>query len=334
MDDSDSTISGKKVSVEKIDSIRIEYLGNPTVHDLDPKSKLVLFMDHKESAQIIHVASFEGEILYTFSKWGDVPDNYGNLMAPLKITGRNSFLVYGSKGFMTYMVDGSLKSTVQHADAPYQGFNRIGLGLGIEELGNGYLIPNLWGGVSVPNGGEDYQKLHPLMYLDPTTGKSIPIASIPNSSIFLSGKYFFNNAWDPAFTITEDRMMVAFGLEPVVYIFERNPPYRLIGEFDLELPEYQYFKGVNDFSTDVRFFGQARTSGKILNIKMVESYLLVAYFPGFSGEDTEESFIPRSPEEARRFWEGVRQKYPHRMAVFDSSGHLISDFVLEGLLPT
>ena len=108
----------------------------------------------------------------------------------------------------------------------------------------------------------------------------------------------------------------------------------MIGEFDLELPEYQYFKGVNDFSTDVRFFGQARTSGKILNIKMVESYLLVAYFPGFSGEDTEESFIPRSPEEARRFWEGVRQKYPHRMAVFDSSGHLISDFVLEGLLPT
>lgn len=97
------------ISIEKLDSIRINYLGSPTFHDIDPVSKKVLFMEHKETSQVITVADFEGSVLASFSKWGNFPDTYGNLLASLKISGRDSIMAYGSKGFLTYDFDGALQ---------------------------------------------------------------------------------------------------------------------------------------------------------------------------------------------------------------------------------
>jgi hypothetical protein len=94
----------------------------------------VLFLEHKESSQIITVASFDGQVLSSFSKWGDMPDSYGNLMASLNIIGSNSFMAYGSRGFFAYTFEGKLQSYVKHSGDPYIGFNRIGIGVGMERL--------------------------------------------------------------------------------------------------------------------------------------------------------------------------------------------------------
>lgn len=58
---------------------------------------------------------------------------------------------------------------------------------------------------------------------------------------------------------------------------------------------------------------------------------MIAYFPGFDASDREESFSSnRSPD----FWERMREKYPLRIAVLDSQGKVINDFVPEGLVAT
>jgi hypothetical protein len=94
-----SSQSSNRVSLEKIDSIQIDYLGNPTVHDIDPSSKVVIFMEHREFSEDIFVAGFDGKIKASFSKFGDMPDTYGRLLSSLRISDEKSILAYGVRGF-------------------------------------------------------------------------------------------------------------------------------------------------------------------------------------------------------------------------------------------
>jgi len=333
-DKNNAEISNKWVTFEMLDSIRIDYLGSPTVHDLDPGSKKLIFMEHKEISQIINIADFDGSILASFSKWGDVPDSYGGLMASLRIVDYNSFVAYGTKGFLTYDFEGKHQSLVKHINSPYRGFGQIGLGSGMQESKGRYLYINQVPQSITKNEVNFYEKLRPLTWLDHETGENEPIIQFPENSIFRSGKYFFRNSWAPAFTLVDDLIYVAFGIEPVIYSYEASPPYSLVSSISLDLPDYRYFKGAATYSTtDVRFFGQARTSGKVLNIKKIDKYFVIAYFPGHDALDTEEAFTNKSPDEARAFYDKIHKKYPHRIAILDSLGRMVNDFVPEGLSP-
>lgn len=88
--------SDKTAFFEKLDSIQIYHLGNPVVHDLDPVSRKVLFMENNAygRGEEIFVADFGGDILGSFIKDGDTRDTYGHIMAPLVIDGENSFMAY------------------------------------------------------------------------------------------------------------------------------------------------------------------------------------------------------------------------------------------------
>lgn len=176
-----------------------------------------------------------------------------------------------------------------------------------------------------------YTDMYLLNWLDPKTGKKEPFVQFPESCIFRNGKHFFRNAWDPVYHLADDRIYVAFGLEPVIYVFDDKPPYPLLSSLPLDLPEYRYFKGAEEFSPNWTFFGLRFTSGMILNIKKIDGYFLVAYFPGYNNEDTEMRFSDKSPEEAVAFNDRMKKKYPHRISVLDSAGRVINDFVPEGL---
>ncbi|MBN7817355.1 hypothetical protein [Algoriphagus pacificus] len=326
--------TGEKVySLEKLDSIKIPYLGNPTVHDIDPSSRTVLFMEHMLSSQEIILADFDGTIRNTFSKWGDVPDSYGNLIAPLLIDNSNSFIAYGSRGFLTYDFNGELLSRVKHPDFDYFGFNRIGLGGGMEKSGNRLLYVN----IEIPDYSKNerkfYEELKILTWLDQSTGEKEPFISFPNSSIFRGDNFFFNNAWDPAFTIADNFVYVVFGVEPVIYSYDKHPPYSLISKTNLELPEYNYFKGAEKITSDVSFFGQRRTSGRILNIKKIGEFFIIVYFPGFDFTDTQEQFENKSREESMLFQKRMNEKYPHKVAILNNKGKVLSHFPMEGFIP-
>jgi|SRR5690554_6113515 len=148
--------------------------------------------------------------------------------------------------------------------------------------------------------------------------------------IFRKGNFFFSDAWEPVFHTEQDQLYIIFGLDPAIYVYENQVPFSLITSFPIELPDYHCFKGAEKYnSDDVRFYGQRRTSGKILNIKKIGEYYLLAYFPGYNVQDTEESFSNnRSPD----FWDRMWEKYPTRIAVLDTQGTVINNFVPDGLL--
>src|SRR5690606_40084399 len=106
-------------------------------------------------------------------------------------------------------------------------------------------------------------------------------------------------AWDPVYHPADDRIYVSFGLEPVIYVFDDSPPYSLLSSLPLDLPEYRYFKGADEYSSHWTFFMLRFTSGMVLNIKKFDGDFLVAYFPGYNSEDTEMRFSDIRSEERR-----------------------------------
>ena len=323
--------SSKVISFEKLDSIQIDYLGNPTVHDIDPKSGTILFMEHKQSMEDIMVANFKGEILASFSKLGDVPDGYGALMSTLRIQGDNTFLVYGYNGFMTYDFSGKLLSRVKLKTFQVPYFRRDAMGFGMEKSGNRYVYPDQ----VVPNGINKfetrfYEEMDLMFWLNPKSGNREPFIKLPRSSLFRNGKHFYINAWEPIFTIENDLMYVVFGSEPVINIYSLIEPYSLLSSIPFDLHDYRYFSGSIDNSVDPTLMF---TSGSVLNIKKINHYFVIAYFPGYSSEDKEAESENKSQQENLLFRERMLNKYAKRIAIIDTFGNNIIDFVPDRLAP-
>jgi len=327
---SNEGVNISSVTFEKLDSIQIEYLGNPLVHDIDPKSGTILFMEHGAYQEEIHVADFEGTINHSFTKFGDLPDTYGILFSPLMITGENSFVAYCIKGLITYDLSGNFVSrTVIEGIQPYN-FRRtsMGFGLGISEAG--YIYIDQGSRKADYSDLNLYREVSPIICINPLNGEQTSIIKIPESSIYLNGKHFFRDAWAPVFEVTKEHLYVAFGVEPVIYTYENKPLFTLLAETAIDLPNYHYFKGQNNSNVD---FMWVMISGRIDNIKKVDGYFIIGYFPGYDVIDSAENFENKSPNEARDFGERMRKKYRHRIAVVDSLGNLVSDFEPEGLDP-
>jgi hypothetical protein len=314
--------------LEKIDSIQIDYLGNPTIHDIDPSSQVVIFMEHREFSKDIFVAGFDGEIKASFSKFGDMPDTYGRLMSTIRILEKNRFLVYGYKGFLVYDMEGNLVSITKYPDFKMPDYVPKLMGSGFELMDGKYIYINQ---DSPPNFDYSDKKLYDEMYLlktlDPLTGEIKPIIKFPNHSIFKNGKYFFRSAWDPVFHVEKNSVYVVFGLEPVIYNFSAYPPYELNSTVELKLPDFKYFKGASEYSDVESFWLLRLTTGMIFNIKKVDNYYLIGYFPGYDETDVQLFSENKTPEESIIFREQMQRKYPARLAVADSTGKILHDFV-------
>jgi len=324
----------EKITLEKLDSIQINYVGKYQVHDLDPVYKTVVFVDHFDvSSEDILLANFDGSIINSFSKFGDVPDGYGGLMSSIRLSDDNQILVFGSKGFITYDFEGNLVSRIKAIDFQPLNSTPISMGKGMEKLSDRYLYVNQ----DIPQNRsysdkEIYNEMNLLKWWSPTTGEQESFAQFPESSIYRSGKYFYPNSWAPAYSISDDKIYAAFGLEPVIYVFDTNPPYSLLSSIPLDLPEYSYFEGRDKYSRDLNFFFlSVVTSGRIFNIKKVDGYFLVAYIQGYSPADIEMRMAKKSEEETIDFNNRMDENYPVHLAILDSLGKLVNDIVPNGL---
>ncbi len=316
----------------KLDSIQIDYLGNPTVHDLDPVSETLIFMEHGEYSEEIMVADFDGNILASYSKLGDMPDSYGGLMSTLRINSDSSFIVYGYHGFMTYDFSGKLQSRVKLIDFQVPNFQMKAMGHGMERLGKRYVYIDQGSHQIDDSSPDQYQKLGLLNWLDPETGQKEPFVQFPETSIFNNGKYFFKNAWMPVFTAYDGLIHVVFGVEPTIYIYDSSPPYPLISSIPIELADYRVYKGKDNDDGGFNFISLMASTARILNIKKIEGYYIIAYSTGFNEIDQMEYFSDKSPEEAKVFRERMEKKYPHRIAIVDSLGNCLNDFVPKELM--
>lgn len=324
-----SETSLKSITFEKLDSIKIFYLGSPTVHDIDPVTETVLFMEHREFSEEILVANFDGQLRNSFSKMRDVPDSYGGLMSTLRIDSDSSFIAYGFNGFLRYDFTGELQSRVKLKEFRVPNLTQKAMGFGMEKLESKYVYIDQGSGDIDYSSIASYNEIRLLNWLDPKTGEKEPFIQFPESSLFKSGKHFFRDSWTPAFTASDDHIYIAFGVEPVIYLYQSYHPYSLVSSIALDLPGYQNYKGTDLYVIDLSLWG---TSGKIDNIKRIDGLFVVAYSPGYNESDLRELYTNKPSQESRDFYQKMLKKYPPRIAILDSLGHLVSDFDTKGML--
>ncbi|MCE7055022.1 hypothetical protein LZF95_10085 [Algoriphagus sp. AGSA1] len=308
------------LSVEIIDTIRIDYLGNFTVHDIDPVGEHVLFMEHRGHGETIYVADFSGQVLYSYSKYLDTKDTYGKLKSTIKLLGENSFFVYGSQGLITYKLDGTLVSKIRPDDYSLPYGARIGMGSSLIPYQNKLLYP---GQNNMPRDyfePEFYEEVQFLTWLDPATGEIEKFNNLPDTSLLRSGKFYHSDATRPNAELVGNSIYVAYGIEPAIYEFSADPPYELRSSFTIDLPEYHYFEGASKYINDVHLFGNGITSGRITNILKVGEYWLVTYFPGYNATDRNGSFENKKPEVRDEFWQEMREKYKSKTIALNKEG--------------
>ncbi|MCH7401032.1 hypothetical protein ACFOUP_02000 [Belliella kenyensis] len=321
----------QKVSLVKQDSIHINYLGNPSVHDINPKTGTILFVNSEETKETIHVANFDGEVEFSYPKFGDMPDTYGILFAPLKIIGVNEFLAYGINGLLSYDFTGKNISKTRISEIHPYNFARRSMGYAIGEIEEHYIYIDQGSRSADYSDLKIYEEVHTMIIIHKSTGEKTPIIKIPSSSLYRNGQFFHRDDWAPIFEITDENLMVIFGGEPRIYFFDKIYPFDLIKYIDLSLPNYNYFQGDPQFNPDS--FRRWFSSGQIHTITYFEDHFVVGYFPGYDSQDQIESMENKSPEEARAFGTRMREKYLDRVAIFDSTGELLFDFAPEDYHP-
>ena len=321
---SDQNSDLKNITLEKLDSIQIEYLGNPRVHDIDPKSGTVLFMEHGDTFEDIYVADFEGNIRHSYTKAGDMPDTYGRLFAPLKIMGENEYMAYGINGLLTYDFSGKLLSRTKIKDITPYNFARISMGYALGVTAQSVIYINQGSRQTDYSDLNLYEEVNTLVSIDRDTGEKKELMQIPKTSLYRSGKHFYRDAWAPIFEFSDDKLLIVFGGEPKIYVFENTPSFDLVKEIPLNIPSYNFFEGERSYNPDPLMY--LFSSGTMQTLTWVNGYYLVGYFPGYDKQDLAIYSENKSPEESREFGERMLKKYLHRVAIFDSLGNLVSDF--------
>ena len=314
-------IDGPGLKIEVIDTIRINYIGNFTVHDIDPIGEHVLFMEHKGHGETIYVADFSGEVLYSYSKYLDSKDTYGKLKSTIKLLGENSFFVYGSQGLITYELDGTLVSLVKPDDYSLPYGARIGLGADLIPFQNKLLYTGQNNKPRDYSEPEFYEEVQFLTWLDPISGEIEKFNHLPDTSLFRSGKFYHNAATWPTAELEGNSIYMAYGIEPAIYEFSADLPYGLKSSFKLDLPDYHYFEGATQYVDDVRvFMSYDKASGRINHILKVGNHWLVSYFPGFNATDRNSSFENKKSEERQHFWQEMREKYKSKTIALNKEG--------------
>ena len=319
------SLTGESVlRIEVIDTIRIDYLGDFTVHDIDPVGEHVLFMEHREFDATIYIADFTGKVLYEHYKSRDIPDTYGRLLATLKLLDGEKFFAYGSQGFLTYKLDGTLVSLIKPDDFSLPNAIVLGMGYDLIPYQNKLLFTgqnNMPRDYSEP---EFYEEVQFLTWLDPVTGEMEKFNNLPDTSLLRSGKFYHRDATRPIVELAGNSIYMAYGIEPAIYEFSADPPNELRSSFTIDLPDYHYFEGLTKYVNDVHLYGNGLTSGRITHILKVGDYWLVSYFPGLNATDRNSAFEDKKSEERQQFWKEMRKKYPTRTIALDSAGRQVS----------
>jgi hypothetical protein len=95
----------------------------------------------------------------------------------------------------------------------------------------------------------------------------------------------------------------------------------------LEIEEFRNFKGGDTFTDELASFVGIFQSAFIENIKKIDGYFIIGYFPGYDEGDLVEARENKSVEEYGVFLEKMKKKHPRRLAVADSTGKILHDFV-------
>lgn len=308
-----------------MDSIRVDYLGMANLMDIHPGSEKILLMNGQTREFVI--ADFDGNVLQTFSKSGDMPDSYGvfPLGAGKFDPDGNSFTVISNQGVYTYSLEGMLIHGGKHQENEMPSFSgRAAADQEFYWVGNRILTVGAGRGSIPRNLPEFYDTYTSLAWFDTTARNVESFLTFDENSLFKNGKGHDIAHMIPRMAFSDQQLYVIQGIEPALKIYASKAPYELIRKIDFELPDYSYNQGEEMKSVDPRMISPDGYSGLFENLKTTKDYVLTTFFPGIPE-------IQRTPYEGLPWMEmmpAMRKDFPPRMLVLTKEGDLLDDVVL------
>ena len=311
------------LSLIKVDSLQIPYLGLLQLMDVNPQSGKVLLFNSQNRALVI--GDFESSPPKEFNKHGDMQDSYG--MFPLGAgkfsENGNNFTIISNQGVYTYDLNGNLILGGRHQVKEMPAFSgRASADAEFYWVGN-RILTNGAGRTEYPrNTPEFYENYTSFAWFDTLERKVEQFMNLDEDSFFRNGKAHDLSHIIPRMAVDQDRIYFIQGIEPALNIHSLRSPYDKIKRVELEIPDYSFNQGQDFKEADPRMISPDIYSGKFENIKVLDKYILISFFPGVP--DLEQDNYKNL--EWRDIMAKTKIDYPPRMLVMDQEGKKLSEF--------
>lgn len=311
----------QSLSLEIIDSIRVEYAGLLDLMDVDPAQERVLLHDRQRS--IVLMTDFEGNHVLRLDKQGDDKGSYGQyLWSTAHIKENDRISLVSHKGFFEFDAEGNLAWYKPFKEAvPFFAGRAAADSELMEHEGIFFQKGLVARGEYNKTDDEYYDQFQLLVKFDPEKGAAERIIHLEEESPFrTTGKAYEISEMNPSFTILADKLLVIAGTDPHLNVYDIQPPHQLLERNPIAYPDYNAGQGIDRAKADPKSIDYDQTAGRTHTLKVYRNYLLSSFNPGYDFADRERYLTIDNREDYSAFRETMADKYPPALFLMDHQG--------------
>ncbi|MBN3584499.1 hypothetical protein JYB64_19060 [Algoriphagus aestuarii] len=297
-----------------VDSLDLNFLGNPMLSDVSPDGSKLLFYDSPSSKIIITDA--KGQMLHQFSKKEDTPDSYGYMMERPGFFNQNQLAIYGRNGLFLFTYEGEMQKKIPHPESIGATGSVIHPGKSTESItlqGKRYVLPkSIRPRNSYPGEQEFYDTYRALELVDVDAEEMTEIIPFEQGSLFLNGKGYYPSDYFPAHEAKDETLYFVHGGDPQLYVYQLSQKEaKLDTIIQLEIPGLTPIEGKDrgEFQKGtVMIFGG---TAAIRNIHILDDFLLLDYYAGIDpikSKEAEAIWNEGKEEEAKAMYKKIEEE--------------------------
>lgn len=316
-------VDSQEYTWELVDSLDLDFLGNPMLSDVSPNGSKLLFYD-SPSSQIL-ITDSKGQILHQFSKKEDALDSYGYLMERPGFFKEDQLAVYGRNGLFLFTYDGKMLQKIPHPESIGPTGSVIHPGKSTETVllqGKEYILPkSIRPRDSYPGEQEFYDTYRALELVDVDSEEMTDLIPFEPGSIFLNGMGYYPSDYFPAYEAKDETLYFVHGGDPQLYVYQLNPTEaKLDTIIPLDIPGLSQIEGKDraEFQKGtVMIFGG---TAAIRNIHVLDDLLLLDYYAGIDpikSKEAEAKWNEGKEEEAKAMYRKIEEETPKGTLVYN-----------------
>lgn len=308
--ETEKTSIPKTFSLDIIDSVQIDYLGEMMLIDFDPKTEKYLLST--EFYQEYLEVDAQGKIL-NHNKFNE--DGIDAVSSPLGLGYFNGDVTVFNPPKGYYRFQDSSKVGEITIPYPHKVF-MIYPKLGLFESGDKIYYPKPWPESLAINleEGEFFQAMYRLPIIesqDKTTGDTLAALRLPETSPLLGNQ--IHGFPIPVYTMDQNKLLLSMWLEPRIYVYNKvGDQFEYERTVNVNIPGWVHYDPVPLDKAEQFFEGfSKKLSGNLTNLFKVGNNYVVVYNKGISEAQMSGLGQPNDGGLSRR------KKNPNYAAVFD-----------------
>lgn len=315
------------LTIEKSDSIRIDFLGDLNFMDINTSYNRVLFYSYQKREFL--TTDLDGNILTSFVL--DEGLGLGNYPIACAHLIEKGFSFISNKGIFNISLDGLIESQNKFNRQTSTSFvARFGTDNTFIEKNGAYYFSAVSTDFDFPrNKKEFYDNFKFLGKFNKDDQELILDMGFDKNSIFQNGNAHELSDITPIFRNVKDQLFVINSKEPLINCYHIDNFKIPKKQISLSIPDYQLNTGEDMNSVNPTSISFDTSWGSIINFFVLDEDFLVFYKKGYEQIDRDRYKKLKNESEYLEFIEFESEKYPVYIGLFDTEGNLIVESKLE-----